>query len=307
MSSSRPALHLVTGGDERRRRLLTGAGPAAGRVLTWGTGLLEATGRAEDAHALVPPSLAVLEAEALALLAALELPGEVAHDLTAALRDPDRRALVGVAAALDDGSDDVVVLAPAECDPARLVSLAAGTARSARALVPVLARWEVLLGPQGIGALRRPAPAALTALRQVADLLERLDGRLADDAVLHHLPGPGLVETGRTAELTVALALMGRALPGHGAPAASTGAGEITGGPEGVADDPFVVRIPLPGLTAQEIVLEREGDDLVVTAGRHRRSTRLGALQRRCTVTDAGMRQGVLTLTLERDPQEWPA
>ena len=59
-------------------------------------------------------------------------------------------------------------------------------------------------------------------------------------------------------------------------------------------------------LTADEIVLEREGDDLLVSAGRHTRATRLSPLHRRCVVTDARMRSGILTIALEPDAGQWP-
>lgn len=304
-------VHLVTGGDEaRRQRLVTdllAVGPT--RVLTWGSGLVApgaGVGALEDADALAPASLATLDEAGRDLLADLDLPGDVAADLLAGLRDPDLRALLGVAAALRPASrpappDEVapvLVLVPVESDPARLVALPARAARTARALVPLLARWEALVAPPGIGALRRPRPAALAAAREVADLLEPLDTLLARDAVIHHLPGPGLVEAARAVDLTIALALMGRVLGDDPA----DGSGEATT-PEG---PPFALRLPLPGLTADEIVLEREGDDVVVTVGRHSRSTRLSALHRRCVITQARMRQGVLTLELEPDSGEWP-
>lgn len=305
-------VHLVTGGDEARRQRLVSDLRTAGvtRVLTWGSGLVTPGAHAldlQDVDALAPTSLADLDAAGRALLADLDLPGDVATDLLAGLGDPDLRALLGIAAALTStGSHaartragaQLVVLVPVESDPARLVALPARAARIARALVPLLARWDALVAPPGIGALRRPQPATLAAAREVADLLEPLDALLAGDAVVHHLPGPGLVEAARAVDLTIALALMGRVLGED--PAGGGGDAEAPEGP------PFALRLPLPGLTADEIVLEREGDDVVVTVGRHSRSTRLSALHRRCVITEARMRQGVLTLELEPDSGEWP-
>lgn len=301
--------HLVTGADERRRRWLVddlarSATPPS-RVLTWGSGLLEAPGRAEDATALAPAAVRQLEDTGRELLAALDLPTEVAHDLTASLRDPVLLALLGAGRVLAEESA-LVLVAPVEADPARLVGLPARTARTARSLVPVAARWDALVAPPGVGELPRPQPAVLDALREVAELLEPLDRALTGRAALHHLPGAGIVESGRTADLTVALALMGRTLVDDGlspTTADDTGRGEPTGPGLG---PPFVLRVPLPGLSAGEIVLEREGDDLVISAGRHSRSTRLSGMHRRCVITDASMRQGVLTLELEPDEGEWP-
>jgi hypothetical protein len=315
------SIHLVTGGDEAgRHRLVTdlaAAGPT--RLLTWGSGLLGASDprrpghQVKDADALAPAGLAVLDAAGRQLLEDLELPGDVAADLLSGARDPDLRGLLGVAAALRHSTPagpTIVVLTPRESDPSRLVSLPARAARTARALVPLLARWDVLVAPPGVGALRRPHPDAQAAAREVADLLEPLDETLARHALVHHCPGPGLVEAARTTDLTIALALMGRTLdavaapivPGLDAPAHATAPrpDDAAGGP------PFALRLPLPGLTASEIVLEREGDDLVVSAGRHSRTTRLSALHRRCVVAEARMRSGVLTLALEPDEGEWP-
>ncbi len=320
-------LHLVTGGDDRgRHRIVTdlaAAGPV--RLISWGRGLLDvmvsSTTRrpgtqVEDADALAPTGLAVLDAAGRQVLEDLELPGDVAVDLLSAARDPDLRGLLGVATALRGaapGGPDVVVLVPVGSDPSRLVSLPARAARTARALVPLLARWDVLVAPPGVGALSRPRPEVLSAARELADLLEPVDDLLAGDAVIHHHPGHGLLEAARTADLTIALALMGRTL--DVAPGAQTTADDPAASPSpgSPVDDhtepggpPFALRLPLPGLTADEIVLEREGDDLLVSAGRHTRATRLSPLHRRCVVTDARMRSGVLTIALEPDAGQWP-
>ncbi|OAB86896.1 hypothetical protein AWH69_10820 [Janibacter melonis] len=329
------ALHLVTGGDEPRRRVLVAdlvARRPGARVLTWGDESVH-----EDARDHAPAALAVLTTSAEDLLLAAELPGEVVRDLTAVLRDGDLLALLGAAAVLagapGEDLEDVVLLVPPGSDPARLVALPDRAARLARSLVPLVARWDAVVAPAGIG-LPRPPAATIDALRAVAHLMDLLDARLCDDATVHHLPADGLVEAGRTAELALALALMGRRVAdptaavdqamdlardgsrhdGLSPDASAAGAPDPDGSPAaapgaaGAAGEgsPFVLRLPLPGLTARDITLEREDDDLVVTAGRRSRCTRLSPLHRRCRVVDASMRAGVLTVELEPDESVWP-
>ncbi len=302
------------------------------RVLTWGDESVH-----EDARDHAPAALAVLTTSAEDLLLAAELPGEVVRDLTAVLRDGDLLALLGAAAVLagapGEDLEDVVLLVPPGSDPARLVALPDRAARLARSLVPLVARWDAVVAPAGIG-LPRPPAATIDALRAVAHLMDLLDARLCGDATVHHLPADGLVEAGRTAELALALALMGRWVadptaavdqamdPARGAsgPDGSSPGGSAVGAadPDGAAAAapqaagaaggaaPLVPRRPLPGLTARDITLEREDDDLVVTAGRRSRCTRLSPLHRRCRVVDASMRAGVLTVELEPDESVWP-
>ncbi len=302
------------------------------RVLTWGDESVH-----EDARDHAPAALAVLTTSAEDLLLAAELPGEVVRDLTAVLRDGDLLALLGAAAVLagapGEDLEDVVLLVPPGSDPARLVALPDRAARLARSLVPLVARWDAVVAPAGIG-LPRPQAATVDALRAVAHLMDVLDTRLCGDATVHHLPADGLVEAGRTAELALALALMGRRVAdptaavdqaldpardgsrhdGSSPDASAAGAPDPDGaaaappGAAGAAGEasPFVLRLPLPGLTARDITLEREDDDLVVTAGRRSRCTRLSPLHRRCRVVDASMRAGVLTVELEPDESVWP-
>lgn len=302
------------------------------RVLTWGDESVH-----EDARDQAPAALAVLTTSAEDLLLAAELPGEVVRDLTAVLRDGDLLALLGAAAVLagapGEDLEDVVLLVPPGSDPARLVALPDRAARLARSLVPLVARWDAVVAPAGIG-LPRPQAATVDALRAVAHLMDVLDTRLCGDATVHHLPADGLVEAGRTAELALALALMGRRVAdptaavdqaldpardgsrhdGSSPDASAAGAPDPDGaaaappGAAGAAGEasPFVLRLPLPGLTARDITLEREDDDLVVTAGRRSRCTRLSPLHRRCRVVDASMRAGVLTVELEPDESVWP-
>ncbi|MEU2558069.1 ArsA-related P-loop ATPase [Streptomyces longispororuber] len=64
--------------------------------------------------------------------------------------------------------------------------------------------------------------------------------------------------------------------------------------------------IPLPGAVRDELGLVRRGDELVVRAGPFRRIVPLPSALRRCTVSGAGLRDGVLHLRFTPDPDLWP-
>ncbi|GAA3613867.1 hypothetical protein GCM10022199_17390 [Marihabitans asiaticum] len=309
-------LHLVSGGDETRRRALVahlalhgrrqearsageGGTRPARELLTWGSGLVGGGGLAGCAAAVgaadehLPVAWSDLRDAGDRLLSALGLSAAVSADLLGALDDPEVRAVVGVAVRIASEAPGTLVLAlPPEADPSRVVALPARLARALSELIPVLARWDALVAPAGVGSLSRPAPHVLPALRETAEVLGELDTHLATRAHIHHLPGSGVLEAARTAELTISLALMGR----------------TPGPPPAQGDDgsPFVLSLPVPGLGAADLTLDREGDHLVVSAGRHRRVLPLSAMHRRCTVVRAGVSSGVLQVELEPDPEQWP-
>jgi arsenite-transporting ATPase len=68
----------------------------------------------------------------------------------------------------------------------------------------------------------------------------------------------------------------------------------------------FVLRLPLPLVTAADVDLGRRGDELVVTIGEHRRLLSLPAALRRCRVTGASVRDGRLTVRFVPDERVWP-
>ena len=76
------------------------------------------------------------------------------------------------------------------------------------AFVPVIARWEVLVAPDGIGTLPQPDAPVLAALREGAALLDALDTALADPAqtALHLAAPAGPVGAARRADAEVFLA-----------------------------------------------------------------------------------------------------
>ncbi|MFH8569605.1 ArsA family ATPase [Streptomyces sp. NPDC017993] len=74
-----------------------------------------------------------------------------------------------------------------------------------------------------------------------------------------------------------------------------------------LTDDGILVwRVPLPGAERDTLGLVRRGDEIVVSAGRFRRIRTLPSALRRCTVSGAGLRDGVLEIRFTPDPGLWP-
>ncbi|MCX5201735.1 ArsA family ATPase [Streptomyces sp. NBC_00237] len=71
-------------------------------------------------------------------------------------------------------------------------------------------------------------------------------------------------------------------------------------------DGVLVWHLPLPGATKQELGLVRRGDELVLTVGPFRRLLPLPSALRRCTVSGAGLTDGVLRVRFTPDPGLWP-
>ncbi|MFF4648962.1 ArsA family ATPase [Streptomyces sp. NPDC001380] len=68
----------------------------------------------------------------------------------------------------------------------------------------------------------------------------------------------------------------------------------------------LVWRLPLPGAERADLELVRRGDELVVGTGAYRRIVRLPSALRRCTVSGAGLRDGLLSVRFTPDPGLWP-
>ncbi|PBC72037.1 arsenite efflux ATP-binding protein ArsA [Streptomyces sp. TLI_235] len=73
------------------------------------------------------------------------------------------------------------------------------------------------------------------------------------------------------------------------------------------ADGLLVWHLALPGADRAGLELVRRGDELVVGTGGHRRLLPLPAALRRCTVSGAGLHDGVLSVRFAPDPTLWPA
>ncbi|OII62833.1 hypothetical protein BJP40_03250 [Streptomyces sp. CC53] len=136
-----------------------------------------------------------------------------------------------------------------------------------------------------------PWLAALAA-RQQAHLQELRD---THDA-LHEVP-----HTGHDPRTPDELAALGH-LPG---PAAAPRA-EWTVEDRRADDGVLVWRIPLPGAARSDLGLVRRGDELVLTVGRFRHIAPLPSALRRCTVSGAALRDGVLSVRFTPDPGLWP-
>jgi arsenite-transporting ATPase len=68
----------------------------------------------------------------------------------------------------------------------------------------------------------------------------------------------------------------------------------------------YRLRLELPQIDSGALTLGRVGDDLIVGAGGVRRRVRLASVLRRCTVLDAHLRGGELTVRFQPDPEVWP-
>ncbi len=69
--------------------------------------------------------------------------------------------------------------------------------------------------------------------------------------------------------------------------------------------DELVLVLPLPLADRGDLDLARRGDDLVVTVGASRRILTLPSALRRCLVVGASLRDGVLRVRFEPDPDLW--
>ena len=72
------------------------------------------------------------------------------------------------------------------------------------------------------------------------------------------------------------------------------------------ADGPdFVLSLPLPLVTAGQVVMARREDDLVIEVGGQRRVVTLPSVLRRCIVQNASVGSGELRVRFERDEELW--
>ncbi|OBK91904.1 hypothetical protein A5645_25275 [Mycobacterium asiaticum] len=71
-------------------------------------------------------------------------------------------------------------------------------------------------------------------------------------------------------------------------------------------DSVYRLRLALPQLDPATLALGRSDDDLIISAGGVRRRIRLASVLRRCTVLDAQLRGGELTVRFRPDPEVWP-
>lgn len=301
--------HLVVGGGDH--------GPdVASRVLAALTPH-HAVVRPAPQHGAPDPVVAAVEDLLDRLLTALDLPSPVVADLIARILPAELPALLRLARQLEQAAaDDHEIVVEVDVEVARLLDAPQRVARAMSAFVPVIARWEVLVAPDGIGTLPQPDAPVLAALREGAALLDALDTALADPAqtALHLAAPAGPVGAARRADAEVFLALMGRRLTAVHPPG---GAG-VEHLPDPAPDHGLRVErlddgsgawhlvIDLPGVRAADLDLVRHDDELVLgCAGRSRRVL-LPSVLRRCEIARAGVAGGVLTVTMTPDEAVWP-
>ncbi len=87
----------------------------------------------------------------------------------------------------------------------------------------------------------------------------------------------------------------------EGSTAGSTGGMEV----EPVRDG-FELTLPLPLARADDVGLQRRGDELVISVGGHRRVLTLPAALQRCVVSGAVVRRGLLRIHFTPDEEVWP-
>jgi len=72
-------------------------------------------------------------------------------------------------------------------------------------------------------------------------------------------------------------------------------------------DAVYRMRLELTQVDPRSLTLGRVDDDLIIGAGGMRRRVRLASVLRRCTVLDAQLRGGELTVRFRPNPEVWPA
>ena len=72
-------------------------------------------------------------------------------------------------------------------------------------------------------------------------------------------------------------------------------------------DAVYRMRLELAQVDPNSLTLGRVDDDLIIGAGGMRRRVRLASVLRRCTVMDAQLRGGQLTVRFRPNPEVWPA
>lgn len=132
-------------------------------------------------------------------------------------------------------------------------------------------------------------------------VLDELDATIGDLALVltPHLSGEPIGPKALGALLDGARRRGGAAPPGPLRPIVDLESGSGLG-------SIYRMRLTLPQLDPRGLTLGRVDDDLIVGAGGLRRRVRLASVLRRCTVLDAHLRGGELTVRFRPDPEVWP-
>ncbi|MGW2812857.1 ArsA family ATPase [Streptomyces sp. NPDC001415] len=282
-------------------------------------------------------------AEQLALLSALREAAADGPDLLVVDLPPTERALAALALP-EQLRRYLRRLLPPERQAARslrpVLAQLAGVPMPAQWLYETAARWDLELAAvqaviedpgTTVRLVAEPGPAAAAALHtaRLGIAVQRLalDAVVANRLLPAETPDPwlaGLVAQQRkhldelAGEFPVVreVAHLGRdprgdddlerldAGPGPDEPAAAVPQWSIE---DRLAEDNVLVwRLPLPGAVKDGLALVRRGDELLLTVGPFRRIAALPSALRRCTVTGAGLHDGVLEIRFAPDPELWP-
>jgi arsenite/tail-anchored protein-transporting ATPase len=132
-------------------------------------------------------------------------------------------------------------------------------------------------------------------------VLDELDATLGDVALVltPHLSGEPIGPKALGGLLDSARLRRGTAPPGPLRPIVELESGSGLG-------SIYRMRLTLPQLDPGSLALGRVDDDLIISAGGLRRRVRLASVLRRCTVLDAHLRGGELTVRFRPDPEVWP-
>ncbi|MCP2310786.1 ArsA family ATPase [Kitasatospora paracochleata] len=221
----------------------------------------------------------------LAAVAGVPMPADWLYEA----RTAATAALTASRAAVEAPGTTVRLVVDAETHrPDELRRIRAGLALYGHRLDAVVAHQAL---PPAAADSPDPWLAGLAARQR--DRLTALAGELAEVPLLT-CTAPDLTLEGMAAELYAA-----------GSPA-------VPPAPEAVVEDRLaedgllVWRLPLPGADRGELELVRRGDELVVGVGGYRRILPLPSALRRCTVSGAGLADGVLAVRFAPDPDLWP-
>lgn len=228
----------------------------------------------------------------LAQLAGVPMPAQKLYEAA----ERWERELADVQRAIDDPGTTVRLVTDAgPVAAAALREIRAGLALHGRRTDALIVNRLLPTGSADpfLAALSGSQQSALKALREeFPDVplheVAHLGGDPQGVAALEELTGKG---AGRT---------------GTGAPAEGPGRDPWTVEDRLERDGILVWRVPLPGAERRGLGLVRRGDEIVVTVGRHRRIRTLPSALRRCSVSGAGLRDGVLDIRFTPDPGLWP-
>ncbi|WP_120313420.1 ArsA family ATPase [Mycobacterium alsense] len=132
-------------------------------------------------------------------------------------------------------------------------------------------------------------------------VLEELDAAIGDVALVltPHLSGEPIGPKALAALIDSARRRGGAPPPGPLRPVVDLESGSGLG-------SIYRMRLTLPQLDPRGLSLGRVDDDLIISAGGMRRRVKLASVLRRCTVLDAHLRGGELTVRFRPDPEVWP-